>query len=422
MKKFLLTAFALTAVTLTNAQNALTVLPDYGWDYCWAQSFSPNGRYVGGTMYNEMSAFVYDVQTQTLQVFDLEDDYYGAEVRGVSNDGIGVGYDGPAKTFAVDGIATSYGDDQFLSGITADGKFIVGSFYNDEGGVSPAYWDQNGTRHDLPELTDERAGSATVGSHAYWVSADSSIIAGYVQDESSMLPPIVWRRNRDGQSYSAVVMYKDYFDWDTTTGKPYSYFMPAGLSENGKWMAITVVKNDENGYGGFARYNFETDSLEVFICDEKAGELAELYDPYAAAIANDGTIVGSTAQQEGAHAFIWEAGSDAPVEFTTKFPSIEELQDYDDGGFHVPYGISSDGRYICGTAVTFDEDENYRMTTYVIDMEGTATGINTVNTQKVSRDFVEKHFSLDGKRLPVGARGMQIVTRADGRNVKVLAR
>lgn len=422
MKKILLTAITLLAVTAMHAQNGLTLLPNPDWDYTWAECLSADGRYVGGTNYNEMNAFVYDTQTNTLKVFDLEDEDFGAEVRGISNNGIGAGYDGPAKTFNIDGTVTSFGTDAFLSGITPDGKIVVGSFYNDYDGVSAAYWDASGTRHDLPEPSDLRAGNEIYGTQANWISADSSIIVGYVQDDFSLWPPMVWRRNRDNQTYSAVVMYKDYFDWDTSTGKPYSFFQPSGLSENGKWMALTLTTNSETPCGGFARYNFETESLEVFLCDENSGDFAEFTEPYAQSIANDGTLVGFTAYSEGRQGFIWEGGSKTPELLRTKYATIEEFVDFDNGGFHSPCGISADGRYICGSAITYNDNDDFTMTSYVLDRENIATGITTVATSKISADAAARYFSIDGKRLTGKTRGLNIVKRADGRTLKVVNR
>lgn len=422
MKKFLLAAITLTAGLTAQAQNGLHLLPGSDWDYSWAECISTNGRYVGGTMYNEMNAFVYDTQTQTMKIFDLEDEDYGAEVRGISNDGLGAGYDGPGKTFSPDGTVTTFEDGSFLNGITPDGNFKVGALYDEDYAASACYWDAANARHTLPEPTSERAGYTVGGSQAYWVSADSSVIAGYLNDDYAMWPPLIWRRNRDAQTYSVVIMYKDYFDWDTSTGKPYSFFQPSGLSENGKWLALTVTTNSDDAKGGFARYNIETDQLEVFICDENSEEFAGYTDPYAQGIANDGTLVGFTAYGDGREGFIWEAGSSKPELLRNKYSNIEEFVTYDEGGFHSPCGISADGRYVCGSAVTVDEDENYMMTSYVLDREQTATGINVVTTQPVSRDAVEKHFSIDGKRISGRMRGLNIVTRADGRTVKVLAR
>lgn len=422
MKKSLLLTLALAAASMASQSlkaQSLTLLPNPDYDYSWAECISADGRYVGGTTYGEYGGFIYDVQTKEIVYFEPTE---AIDMAGIANTGVGAGYDISATLFHTDGTTTEVEGDNFFYGITPDGKVKVGGFYNDNYMTQAAYWDENNTQVNLPQPSTEWTGFTVNGTQARWISADSSVIAGYIMDDYSLWPATLWKRNADGHTYSAAPICRDYFTLEEGGNKPYSYFMPQGLSENGQWLALALVTNEETPVGAIGRYNIATEELQVFRCDDNAGDFANLESPYPSAIANDGTLVGYTSYGDGRKAFIWEGGSETPELFVKKFPDLTELATYDEGGFHSPCGISADGRYIVGSGIITDEDENYELYSYVIDRNGTPTGISETASTKTTATGADRHFSIDGKMMQRLTRGINITKKADGRTVKTLKR
>lgn len=128
MKKTFILLCMAASCAVVNAQK-VTVLPNdvvNGYVYI-GSALSNNGKYIAGS---DMSGgiFVADIQSGEVK-WKAGEDKLGAELRGVTNDGLGCGYDGPALVFDFKtGISTFIDENESIAeSITPDGKFIVGS-------------------------------------------------------------------------------------------------------------------------------------------------------------------------------------------------------------------------------------------------------------------------------------------------------
>ena len=163
------------------AQNGITEVPDADMLGTMATAMSPNGRYIGGSVYATSGGFLFDRETKKVQMYDALDENTDLQIKSISNDGLAVGWNGPACTFDFNtNTVKSFGAaDQYLFiGISPNGKLIVGARYDgdDEEGT-PCYF-SNGTPVDLPQSSAKFLGYNSVGASALSVS-DDSLISGY---------------------------------------------------------------------------------------------------------------------------------------------------------------------------------------------------------------------------------------------------
>lgn len=390
-----------------------------------SQAISSNYKYVAGPAMNIMEGsygmFVMDLESGNY-VVEPAVDYYGADIRAVTDDGVAIGYNGPGLTFAIDGTTkelttpnpgTTYGRD-----VTDDGKLIVGCYTDETGYNSHACIWKDGEYEPLPEPTDEEAGLEVNGTSAYYVSGDGSIIVGYVVDNFSTNPVVLWRLQDDG-SYKLDLLYKDYFQSSPEDSEhQYWLFAPSGISRNGKYLALNVGRIDTEER--MARYNLETGELEEFIADGN-GDIPAGNTTTSSAIADDGTIVGWMLTGEwmmqvrsGA---IWRNGETQVDLLANLYPEIPEIAGYDTVGFTTVCDITPNGKYLTGFAM----NENYYYESFVINLSDDPTGINEV--ANATDDAAETaRYTIDGKRITAPVKGLNIIKKADGSVVKVMVK
>lgn len=359
-----------------------------------ALGMSANHRYICGLNVASYQGFVWD--TQSNQVIQHTGDYANCDFRAVTNEGVAYGILGlddmvttNAACFGSDGKPVIVDDKMSqIFAVTPDGKVAVGCLLDEMWSPSACVWIE-GERIMLPCPTAEECGIANDGANAQFVSADGSVIAGYMQDWMSSRPAVIWRRQADG-SYQADVISAPLWELHIGEGKPYLRFQPLGLSANGKWLCLAAQREADETMPTpefMARMNLETG--EVFDCEMP---VVEYFDPetdqcYPNSIADDGTCVGVVMDAIGfMRGAIWRAGEASPRLLADILPDIKELYDYD-GFMHLPISISPDGQFIGGYAcpLTYDEEGMpvaYDFQSYLLSLGG-VSGISSLQSIKL---------------------------------------
>lgn len=367
-------------------------------DVTWlpvSQAISSNHKYITGPAYNgstgALGMFVLDIETGDAAVADAYD-YYGADMRAVTNDGVSIGYNGPGLTFSIDGTTVELEipdgcTETIPRDATEDLSIIVGNYVLSSGWYTQACIWRNGIIEELPVPTSEEVGFNVSGSSAMAISEDGSVIMGYLQDDLSTYPLVVWYMQEDG-SYVCDPICENYFSkWGEGEGRPYSNFNGTGLSRNGRYVAITVSTVDEVTTR-VARYDLTTGELTEYETDNSIEEYAT-----SSAISDNGTMIGymvtGSYVWQVRSGIIWSLDDESPVLIADKYPTLEDMTLFDSIGFNTPCDITPDGRYITGFGM--DSDYNYR--SYVIDLgssdatdsgdeEGEGSSINTVSASE----------------------------------------
>ena len=448
-KKIVFSAALLAATCALNAQttadNGYTAIPSPQNDQAIMFVLSPNGRYVGGYTYVDHQFYIYDAQQKTAKTFGDASADNLVDLRSISNDGKAVGMLSTGEL--TDGVVCNFADgtsktvkSTITKGLTPDGNFITGAKLDGSGTYWNAVYFDGDDIVSLPEPTTKWAGwpstdpddpNVIFGSSADFVSADTSVIAGYVIDPASTYPAVVWRKNRDGKTFSVDFISRHYFcsnpDSIKGEGNSYALFTPTALSENGKWLALTIGKYKADGWNlkyGLGRYNLDTDELQEYWYDDSVAECS------SAGIANDGTMTGWTGSSSKEVSATWNAGEDAPQTLSEAFPGVAEFAEFDATLGHKPCAISADGRYIAGygyhSGSTDDAAATAGYESYIFDTtaKGATDGVaaapvvdkNAVGTAPLLR------YDLMGRRLPGAAHGINILKPQGGRPVKVLVK
>lgn len=312
---------------------------------------SPDGHYVVGTDFNTSAATVWDLKDNTFSVVSSLPN--GGEPFYVNNSGAVVGQalvdidnNGQYAFVSLNGVGKFlYYDDTMLEfedmfnpgetyqapkeggssayAINADSNLIAG-FYLDGYYAHACIWKAPFTgkadRINLPEPTSEMCGFEVNGTEARWMSEDGSVIAGFLMDDVSGWPLVIWTRQADG-SYkldATCLPYYQPFDpeSDSAAHKQYMMFAVNCLSANGKYVGLTL-QNYSAEWGApskTARLNLETQELEVLAGDYIIPN----------AISNDGTIVGAVqaggvgplstkADETESGSYIWRGGEKRAV-------------------------------------------------------------------------------------------------------------
>lgn len=394
------------------------------------QAVSPNHRYVAGPAYNiETGAygmFVYDIETDNYAV-EAELDDFGADIREVNNDGVATGYNEQACFFKIDGTVDYFYAEEEMSTIARDASddlsVAVGCYYLTTGYLTTACVWKDGKRMDLPVPTDEELGFETNGSSAFYTNSDGSVIVGYVVDNFSTNPLIVWRLQDDG-TYVCDPVCTRYFSPDgDVEGRPYMVFAPQGLSRNGRYVSLGLAVSDPDimiteQYLG--RLDLESGDLETYRADG-SGEFEQNTEFVPTQVSDNGTVIGYTSMGWGPmsqrNAIIWQKGK-TPTKLATLLPDITEIAAYDNVGMNTAIDITPDGRYIAGFAM----DENYAYNGYVIDIGSEAAGVKAVKVADGEAAVEVARYGINGTRLAAPVKGVNIVKMSDGTVKKVIVK
>lgn len=289
-------------------------------------------------------------------------------------------------------------------GVTADGSMIVGFYFDAAWQTFACYWTNNGTeRHDLPMPTElQFGGPVDVYYEARWVSADGSVILGFISDHyNGALVMIYWTRNSDGTYAVHSEHAKRYFTpyaWDESAGAVvwvhpnnlYSQFEPFALSANGEWVTLKVESTyDLSDWSAFAvsqaaRLNLTSGVLEVLPVKE-----GDLNAPEFFGIANNGTAVGATPLMEvgpgplapgrshkavaegddSRKGMVWFAGSKS-AQTLQEIYATEEYFNAEMGDYAIS-GISADAAHIVGYSNQTDGVDTWVVTSFIAELPAT---------------------------------------------------
>lgn len=455
MKK-IFTLCCLFAATYANAQSLTTFATEDIFGGYQLQDISNNGKYVGGvTLGNEM--FIIDVATKQVQVAAMLDDW-GGEVRGVSNTGVGAGFNGPVATLSMNGeckIIEEATEEFYGMGedITDDGRIIVGALVNQNYGDAwqkkPCIW-VDGVRTMLPEPSGDDIFFSYNGATAKHVSADGSVILGYIIDDMSTFPAVLWVK--DGDTYKLDPIYKSRFnpvEWSdekqshvALNDNPYVTFQFGALSANGKYavmavseflgyevdedMGMTSINQTERRIG---IYDIEKQDMTVITVDGNHGIDAEI-SLSPSAISNDGTVVGYTGEGgwgEPRCGFILKAGETQPRLLSEVFSGIEQFATYDANGMNVVTSITGDGRYIAGFGYnmgTVDFGEGPEPMPYVeaYVLDTNPAGSDGIRAIKENTTETGECFTADGRKVESPVKGLNIIRTSNGETKKVIVK
>lgn len=286
--------------------------------------------------------------------------------------------------------------------ISEDASIIAGCYFDASWLTKPCVWTAQGERFDLPLPTSEEIGFEISGGQARWMSADGSVLLGFVNDNMSTWPAILWCKNAEGQ-YEYKMICKDFFEDDYQKGKPYMVFTPSGISADGKVVALTV--QGEYDFFDFetpvpaeqaARLTLETMQLEVL-------DMGEGMSVATSGIANDGTMLLYTGGNDmiGRSGYIWAAGHTAAVSLDEMMGAVEEIPAM---LTNTPCAISADGKKVQGFAMAADEEAN--IFSYVIEVNISETEI----INQVAPIESVQIFNLQGVRVnDTKAHGIYVV-------------
>lgn len=418
MKNLIFTFSFVMAAMSASAQNGVKVLtpPADGQEHnLMVLSISSNGKYVcGGSL--EIQSFLTEVSSGK---FVFAEGTVSTELRGVSDAGVATGYkDDLPFTMDINGTQKNIGEQNGIAeDITPDGKWMVGSSDWDQSyNTHACIWDAEGNKKSLPEPTDKWLGFNIDGTAAKHISDDASVICGWMIDNWASYPVMIWRQNEDG-SYSASPISRHLFEAEFEGDKPYLEISPVGLSNNGKYIALTVAPNDDSYKYFPARYNTDTDELEVV----DAASIPDYGTYMAGAIADDGTLVGYTDENASTRqAFIWKPGEKTLKLLSEVYPDAKKLAEYDASQFHCACAITPDGKTIAG----FGTNADGLIESYVFNVDEYTSGINDATAENAAdgKPVTTARYATDGKKLPDMTKGINILRMSDGRSRKVMNR
>ena len=390
---------------------------------------SPNHRYVAGPAFSMetglMGMFVYDLETGDYAV-KPERDEYGADIREVNNDGVATGYNLQACLFSIDGTVDYIEDEDGIITQARDASddlsVVVGCTYRAEDYNTTACVWKDGVKTNLPIPTDEELGFETNGSVAYYTNSDGSVIAGYVVDNYSTNPLLIWRLQDDGTYVCDPVCTKYFSPMGDVEGRPYVMFSPQGLSRNGRYVSLNLMVSSEDmmfSEQHIGRLNLETGELETYRADGE-GDIAANAEMQATQVSDNGTILGwalaGTWAMQQRSAIIWQKDR-TPMILANLVPNITEIPSWDAVGFNTAIDITPDGRYIAG----FAQDETYNYKGYLLDIGAVAAAVEAVKVTDEAAVEVAR-YAINGTRLTAPVKGVNIVKMSDGTVKKVFVK
>ena len=325
MKKTLTLFLALLTTCAAGAQS-LKVIGGSSDNYMLI-SVSPNGKYAAGINQSTNNSILWDINSgEVLETANQE------TANCVNNEGVMVGYQGdyPVKILPdltvvqlltdTMGMANAISDDGIICGATMDAGYITHA----------CVW-KDGQTIMLPEPTTEEAGTEVNGTSAKYISGDGKVIAGYVQDNMSTWPLIIWRLQDDG-TYKVFPICKTYFNdgTDTANKNPYYSFQATSISHNGKWVALQVSELGESGFltaARMARYDIDADTIQVAALATIDGN-EENTECLSCGISDNGTMTGiyNWAFMYSRKGLLWPAGKGEADLLANSYKSIEERQ------------------------------------------------------------------------------------------------
>lgn len=430
MKKTLVAAL-LMACGMASAQK-LTYIPYEENGYLTGSAVSSNGRYIAGGDRGGQ-AFIFDVETGQLKYFastNLFDENAGdvaATVSHVTDEGVGVGYlEGCATRFSFATGEWTRLHDGFSTATysNADGSFMCGYTF-DEGYITSPCWWRNGVLTPLPQPAARLLDFNSNGASVVTASGNGETIIGYAVDDFASMPLLVWQRDLGDSTYSVQPMCRNWFDgsFDLDGRQPYDWFEGAAISDNGQWVAINLhVKDPDfslNTGMVMARYNVETDSLQILDCPD--ADASTFY--YATGITNDGMVVGyiENGMASARTAIVCPAGETRVEAMASVYEGATEIAAMDGYGLNTPCAVTPDGRYIVGFGYVSLSESDLCFGTWILDTQAEATAVDGTQAGPAAQAKATAAYTIDGKALGrTGGRGLTIERMAKGPARKVV--
>lgn len=410
MKKIYTSIFCLCAAMGVNAQSEFVLSPvelNGAELSLYGESLSENQVYVAGQDQNTSNPVIWNTVTGEVvmlqdeeMLYDYESDTpYIEAMTGtfhyVNDNGLAVGEFGApsAGSHAIvcdinnpedyDILYEEEGDAGSAAyAISEDGSTIVGFHFDSAWTTYGCVWTDGGkTRTELPWPTAAECGFDIDYASARGMSADGSVIMGYVQDYNyGSWVFVCWERQADG-TYAVNASAADkYFEYDYQLGKPYMEFEPTGISRNGEWVTLVVEEEYDPWDWGHtpaqraARLNLKSNELEVL---DGQGTVF--------GIANNGTAVGRVMDANWSTAgIVWYAG-EQEVKFVAELLDEEALAGSIDSSVS---SITGDAKAVTGVCMT----EDFLQYAYVAQIPGGQTtgvkGIENVAADGVAYDMM----------------------------------
>ena len=351
------------------------------------EGMSLNAKYVAGLNYSTSAPCIWNTEANTFTNFTQFEE---GSLHSVNNDGMAVGstlgyggkaliayINGKSEMLQDNGGSNTQGADAWC--ISEDGKTIGGFYYyfewtnaeQTEGyyATFPCVWqDKKCTTLSYPGKSE--MGFNVDGAAVRWMSADASVLLGYLVDDKATWPAVIWRKNASG-GYDCDPICKEYFEDGYKKGKPYMMFSPASLSANGEWVALTIQEEfDDSDFSKpipspkVARYNLKTGKLEIL-----EGQVLPLT---ASAISNDGSVLMYTNVDGifGRVGYEWKGGTSVAC-IDDQVNKVKGMPEF---GANVPAAYAADGKTIMGFGI--DEDAN--IFSYVVSLEAIDEAINGI--------------------------------------------
>lgn len=435
MKKFFtlsLISLFLSATALADEPSLTVIEGGEAYGGYMPECISGNGTYVGGSTFMQ-AMFMSEWQQQDSFAVTEGSEYanYGAEIRSVTNDGIGAGFDDTgALTFNFATKEITYltkvnknlFSDAAADGISADGSVVVGYVIPKGEDPTAAYW-ENGELQLLTIPTYEEVGFDILGSRALLISDDAQTIVGYLVDKRATNPMIIWHRQADGTYECDAVCARYFCVPNEGIDNEFIRFTPMSLSHNGKLVLMNVTYNDIKRYGDWflAYYDIEKDELTVSTFNEEYGISPESYlFSMLHGISDKGTSVGYFETENGRTSFIMYADEMQPRLLVDEYP-LADFSIFEENGENAVSGISADGRYICGMGSDYSEIyKGYYFVGYVLDRgESEDSSVKAIGEENVLTGETE-FYTIDGIRVSAPVKGLNIIRCADGKVKKVI--
>ncbi len=413
----------------TRVDAGLRITPFTTSTQLMGEGMSLNAKYVSGLNYATSAPCIWNTEANTFTNFT---NYEEGSLHTVNSDGVAVGSslgyggkaliayaDGTSETLSDNGGANTQGADAWC--ISEDGKTIGGFYYyfewtnaeQTEGfyATFPCVWqDKKCTTLSYPKKSE--MGYNVDGAAVRWMSADASVLLGYIVDDKATWPAVIWRKNASG-GYDCDPICKNYFEDGYKKGKPYMMFSPAALSANGEWIALTIQEEfDDSNFNNpipapkVARYNLKTGKLEIL-----EGQAIALT---ASAISNDGSVLMYTNVDGifGRVGYEWKSGETSVVCIDDQISKVKGVPAF---GANVPAAYALDGKTIMGFGI--DEDAN--IFSYVVSLEAIEEAINGIDKLTVAepQNFKTGIYTITGRKvLNMNQPGLYI---KDGKKVLV---
>ncbi|EIB9036851.1 autotransporter domain-containing protein [Salmonella enterica] len=252
------------------------------------------------------------------------------------------------------------------SGVSADGKVVVGASSTDSGSWNAFVWREGDTKMTgLGTLKADNSGN----SFAYGVSADGKVVVGYADTDSGDYNAFVWREG-DTKMTGLGTLKADNSGYSNASGVSADGKVVVGFSstDSGSWNAFVWREGDTQMTG-----------LGTLKADDSG-------DSFASGVSADGkVVVGASSTDSGDYnAFVWREGD-------TKMTGLGTLK-ADNSGYSNASGVSADGKVVVGYADTDSGDYNAFVWREATGM----TGLGTLKADNSGESYA-MGVSADGK-------------------------